>query len=123
MGTLSQPKEKGTQPVGERFRQSRVTTRLALGGAALAVLLAGAMLVSLSVGPVEIPPGHVLSVLLDRLGLGGATHTETERLVLEQLRLPRILVGALVGMGLGVAGATMQGLFRNPMARSEEHNV
>ena len=36
--------------------------------------------------------------------------------MIEQIRLPRIIVGASVGMALGVAGATMQGLFRNPMA-------
>ena len=36
--------------------------------------------------------------------------------MIEQIRLPRILVGVVVGVALGVAGATMQGLFRNPMA-------
>ena len=56
------------------------------------------------------------SVLFDNLGLDFASHTTTEGLVIEQLRFPRILVGALVGMALGVSGATMQGLFRNPMA-------
>jgi iron complex transport system permease protein len=65
---------------------------------------------------VGIPVSHVASIILEPINLDFATYTRTEELVIEQLRLPRIIVGALVGMALGVAGATMQGLFRNPMA-------
>ncbi len=72
--------------------------------------------VSVSVGPVEIPLGHVVSVLVSSLGIELAEYTETERLVIEQLRLPRVVVASLVGAALGVAGTTMQALFRNPMA-------
>ena len=98
------------------FRQWRVSTRLGVGLGVLlgVVLLVG--LVSLTQGPVEIPLGHVAAVLIAVVGLDGAEFTRTEQLVLEQIRLPRIVVGAIVGMALGVAGATMQGLFRNPMA-------
>ena len=97
-------------------RKTNVVARLILGVTVLLVLLVGVSLASLTMGPVNIPLTHVASVLFDNLGLDFASHTTTERLVIEQLRFPRILVGALVGMALGVSGATMQGLFRNPMA-------
>ena len=54
--------------------------------------------------------------MLAFVGFDAGEFTRTEQLVIEQIRLPRIVVGASVGMALGVAGATMQGLFRNPMA-------
>ena len=98
------------------YRQSGVVTRLAVGSSVLLLLVLATALASLSLGPVNIPVDHVASIILSFLGLDFATFGRTEQLVIEQIRLPRILVGALVGMALGVAGATMQGLFRNPMA-------
>ena len=98
------------------YRQSGVNTRLAIGSSGLGLLILAAALVSLSLGPVEIPASHVASIVLSFVGLDFADFGRTEQLVIEQIRLPRIVVGALVGMALGVAGATMQGLFRNPMA-------
>ena len=98
------------------YRQSGVNTRLAIGSSVLGLLILAAALVSLSLGPVEIPASHVASIVLSFVGLDFADFGRTEQLVIEQIRLPRIVVGALVGMALGVAGATMQGLFRNPMA-------
>ena len=73
-------------------------------------------MVSLTLGPIHIPLSHVAGVVLDQIGIHASGFTRTEELVIEQIRLPRIIVGGLVGMALGVAGATMQGLFRNPMA-------
>ena len=98
------------------YRQAGVNARLAMGGAALGLLIILGALVSLSLGPVHIPVGHVASIVLAFVGFEAGEFTRTEQLVIEQIRLPRIVVGASVGMALGVAGATMQGLFRNPMA-------
>jgi iron complex transport system permease protein len=100
------------------WRSSNISiiARLATASAVLGVLLLAAALASLSMGPVSIPVSHVASIILEPINLDFATYMRTEELVIEQLRLPRIIVGALVGMALGVAGATMQGLFRNPMA-------
>ena len=98
------------------WRHAGVTTRLTIGTFILVSLALPCALVSLNLGPVEIPPGHVASILLAHLGLESLAFSRTEQLVIEQIRLPRILVGAAVGMALGVAGTTMQGLFRNPMA-------
>lgn len=44
------------------------------------------------------------------------TDDETARLIIWEIRLPRILLGLVLGAGLGVAGAGFQGLFRNPLA-------
>ncbi|MBI2858654.1 MAG: iron chelate uptake ABC transporter family permease subunit [Chloroflexi bacterium] len=93
-----------------------ITRRLALASTVLVLLLVAATLVSLSMGPVKVALEHVASVLLSSFGLDLSAFTRTEQLVIEQLRLPRIIVGILVGMSLGIAGATMQGLFRNPLA-------
>ena len=98
------------------FRQAGIAIRLAGGGGFLTALALAAALISLSLGPVNIPTEHVASIVLSVVGIELADVSRTEQLVIEQIRLPRILVGAVVGMALAVAGATMQGLFRNPMA-------
>lgn len=61
-------------------------------------------------GAVDVPPGQVLAWLL-----GGGDDPRHGVVVLD-LRLPRATLGALVGAALGLAGAAMQGLFRNPLA-------
>jgi iron complex transport system permease protein len=78
---------------------------LALGiGALLAVIVA-----SLALGARDIHPGVVVSALLGQEQGSGAT------IVLE-LRLPRTVLGLVVGCALGLAGLVMQGLTRNPIA-------
>ncbi len=98
------------------YRTASVTARLAVGAGALGVLVLSAAIASLALGPLGIPVSHVAAIVLDRVGIDVADFTITEKLVVEQLRAPRILVGGLVGMALGVSGAALQGLFRNPMA-------
>ena len=98
------------------YRQSGVVTRLAASSCIILLLVLATALVSLSMGPVNISVDRVASIVLSYVGLDFAAFGRTEQLIIEQIRLPRIVVGALVGMALGVAGATMQGLFRNPMA-------
>lgn len=98
------------------IRQRSVSVRLAIGLSILSALALALGLISLSLGPVDIPVSQIASMALAGVGLDGAEFGRTEQLVIEQIRLPRIVVGAIVGMALGVAGAAMQGLFRNPMA-------
>ena len=93
-----------------------VVTRLVAASTILGVLWFGTALVSLSLGPFSIPIYHMVSIILEPISLELSSYSHTEELVITQLRLPRIIVGTLVGMALGIAGATMQGLFRNPMA-------
>jgi cobalamin transport system permease protein len=91
----------------------------ALGGAGIALVLA--LLAGVWVGALPLPPGAVVVTLLDRvLGPLGVTVPGalegTEAAVLMELRLPRVLLAALVGAGLAVSGAAYQGVFRNPLA-------
>ena len=80
--------------------------------------LAGAALLAVLVGPVRLAPGAVLAELAGRLPL---VHTSSglspqEAAILWQLRLPRVVLGGLVGAMLAMAGAAYQGVFRNPLA-------
>lgn len=79
-----------------------------LGG--LAALLALAFLMSLAVGAMPIPASEVLRALF---GLEADAQT---RAIVVGLRLPRAVLAVIVGAGLGVSGAALQGLFRNPLA-------
>lgn len=95
----------------------RQRTRGALVLAALPPLLALTVVLAVGRGAVPIAPLEVVSILLAPLGVAPlAPYTEVQASVVEAIRLPRVLLGALVGAGLGVAGAAMQGLFRNPLA-------
>lgn len=80
--------------------------------AVLATLLLAATLLSLGLGAIRIPPGRVLAVLLR----GGDPALARDAVVILDIRLPRTLLGLMVGGGLAVSGALMQGLFRNPLA-------
>jgi iron complex transport system permease protein len=80
--------------------------------------LAGAALAAVLVGPVPLDPGAVLVELAGRLPLVD-THSglsRQEAAILWQLRLPRVVLGGLVGAMLALAGAAYQGVFRNPLA-------
>jgi iron complex transport system permease protein len=83
---------------------------------ALVLLMLVVALLSVALGPVTIPPGEVLRVIGARLGLPVGEITPQHVAVIETIRLPRTLLGLLVGAALAVAGAAMQGLFRNPLA-------
>ena len=81
--------------------------------ALLVVLVAG-----VAAGSVFVPPGDTLAILAHRLlGLDlGTTWTQAEETIVVDLRLPRVLTAMTVGAGLAVAGATFQGVLRNPLA-------
>jgi iron complex transport system permease protein len=83
----------------------------------LVLILLGAMLVvacviSLGVGPTGV---GLRDLWVYATGNGDSLSTQ-ERVILEAVRLPRTALGLLVGAGLAVSGAMMQGLFRNPLA-------
>lgn len=79
--------------------------------AGLGVLVLVAILLSLGLGAVRIAPARVLEILTP-----GAAEAGRDGLVVLNIRLPRTLLGLMVGAGLAVSGALMQGLFRNPLA-------
>jgi iron complex transport system permease protein len=85
--------------------------------AALVGLCLLLMLLSLGAGAFAIAPGRVADILLAKLGFGAADMLDSrEALVVLNIRMPRLLLGALVGAALAISGALMQGLFRNPLA-------
>ncbi len=83
--------------------------------ALLAGVLLAAVVVGVAIGAVWIPPGRAAWLLLSGPGTPGAS-ADPDALILWSIRLPRVIVAALVGAALAVAGAQMQGLFQNPMA-------
>src|SRR6266550_2744817 len=78
--------------------------------------LCAVMQLGISRGPVTIAPSHVAAIVLAPLTGRSANVPDTERLIVWQLRLPRVLIAALVGAGLSVSGAALQALYRNPLA-------
>ena len=68
---------------------------------------------ALMVGPVNIPPLTIFQILFN---ISPASWPPGYATIVIDIRLPRILLGALVGSALAVAGTTMQAIFRNPMA-------
>ncbi|MFW6384357.1 MAG: iron chelate uptake ABC transporter family permease subunit, partial [Halodesulfurarchaeum sp.] len=120
-------------------------TRTLAWSGLLAAILFGAVTASAGIGPVSIPAVEVLKVLLNQVALPAsvslspaATVTlgglsiplptvdyaslfafpvdRTASTIVWTVRMPRIVLGALVGFALAVAGSVMQGFFRNPMA-------
>lgn len=77
------------------------------------MLLAAAMLVCASLGVTDASFAVVIQTI--RHALAGAEPAATAEKVILNLRLPRIVLGALVGAGLAGSGAVMQGVSRNPL--------
>jgi iron complex transport system permease protein len=85
----------------------------------LLVLLVIVACVSLAVGQIPISFQNIIAVLCDGLGLHFITTgavTEEQKAVIWFIRMPRLIVGILVGCALGISGAVMQGVFSNPLA-------
>ncbi len=76
---------------------------------AMAVLVAVLFAGSLAVGPVLLPPLTVLGALVGHAD-------EAARIIVIEIRLPRAILSVLIGGSLGLAGASLQGLLRNPLA-------
>lgn len=105
-----------TRPlVGRVGRVRGRSVWLGLGGlAALGV----ALVLGVGLGSVAIPPNQTLAILARHLfGLDlGVTWAPATEAIVWDLRVPRVLTAMIVGTGLAVAGATFQGLLRNPLA-------
>jgi iron complex transport system permease protein len=75
------------------------------------------MLAGIGIGPVRIPPDVALAIVLSKAGLDVPTVvSQQQEVVLWIIRLPRVLLAALVGAALAVSGALLQAIFRNPLA-------
>nr|BFD94370.1 hypothetical protein KitaXyl93_57300 [Kitasatospora sp. Xyl93] len=102
-------------PPGGRSRRPEGTRPTWPAVTAAVVLLFALAALSLSVGAGEVGPGRVLDYLLNR---DGARADGRLALVVGDLRLPRTLTALLVGAALGVAGAQLQSVTRNPLAET-----
>jgi iron complex transport system permease protein len=121
--------------VSGRSRQSTVpvyaigtsSQRGALMLGVFSVVLVVIVLMGVGIGAVQINPDQVIGILLDefnrstglltRLGITvDIDFAERQRAVLMVIRLPRVVLGLLIGSSLAVSGAAIQGLFRNPLA-------
>lgn len=85
----------------------------------LIIILLVSFVFGISIGAVSIPPSEVVRILFSHIPgfdsylMAGLPEHET---IIMTLRFPRVVIAAMVGAGLALAGATFQGLFRNPMA-------
>jgi iron complex transport system permease protein len=87
-----------------------------IAGGVLAVLVTGVL--GLSIGAVSINPMRAIAESLDHLPLLNIQSglSEQQAAIVWELRLPRVVLALLVGAMLSVAGASYQGVFRNPLA-------
>ncbi len=79
-------------------------------------LLAAVMLGSVLLGAIDLGAGRVLAEIWAELTGGRSPLNTAEMAILWQLRVPRVLLGGLVGAALATSGAAYQGVFRNPLA-------
>jgi iron complex transport system permease protein len=91
--------------------------------AALVVALVVTVIVSLDIGYASISFSEILNILGKQIpflnsSINSASISPIAEAIILQIRLPRVLAGALVGAGLAAAGVIYQGIFRNPMADS-----
>ena len=70
---------------------------------------------SLAAGRYGIPFSHVLAILMSHVAPLEVSWSMPEQRVVELVRLPRVLAACLAGAGLAIAGAALQGVFRNPL--------
>lgn len=83
----------------------------------LIVLLVTVMILAAGIGAMRIAPAQVVAILLDKIGIHlSVPYDDGMANVLLYIRLPRVVMGALIGSGLAISGVAIQGLFRNPMA-------
>ncbi len=83
----------------------------------MAILTFLAMAAALSLGAIDIPLFDTIKILLNKVtgGLFGPPSEDYYNSIILKIRMPRILLCMLTGFSLGIAGAVMQGLLRNPL--------
>ncbi|TJW41811.1 MAG: iron ABC transporter permease, partial [Mesorhizobium sp.] len=99
-----------TAAEGDRSRRARIVILL------LCVGLAAAVLLSLTSGASDASAINALRDWLFGAMPGDEALSARDRLIVYDIRLPRVILGVLIGASLAVSGAVMQGLFRNPLA-------
>jgi len=122
IGSIEVPPQTVVDGFHVELARHTARVRWVIGGAT--VLLVLAALVSTATGAVAISVPKALAILGSALGLSlpasafglDLAFTAQQEAVLLSIRLPRVLMGIVVGAGLAMSGAVLQGLFRNPLA-------
>lgn len=84
---------------------------------ALGVGLVVALILSAGIGAVQVSPTDTLRIIAHHIGIyPGIAYSARDGIVIWSIRLPRVVLAALVGGALGISGASLQGMFRNPLA-------
>jgi iron complex transport system permease protein len=101
-------------PINPALRLTR-RTAMALGGGGALLL---SLLIAVSIGAVAVPLSTVWGVFANHLvpGLITPDWTPAREAIVWDIRFPRALLAALVGAGLGITGAALQSVTRNPLA-------
>jgi iron complex transport system permease protein len=99
------------------FRARRQTDLWGLG---LFVVLIVLMLASLTIGRYPVPFSEVVKIVFTTNPINAVgSYSNKEWVVVEIIRMPRVLLVTICGMGLALSGAAMQGVFRNPLVGPE----
>jgi iron complex transport system permease protein len=107
----------GRPDAGSDQADSRVGRSPGLAALAAAAVLLAALAAGVSVGPADIPLRTVADALMSHLPWHPVVSVSPIDLaIIWQIRLPRVLLGTLVGAMLAGGGAAYQGVFRNPLA-------
>ncbi|MEM9123522.1 MAG: iron chelate uptake ABC transporter family permease subunit, partial [Pseudomonadota bacterium] len=118
--TTPQNKSSGREGAADEEGQALAQRRIERGRlvvAGCAGLMVVAVTLGLALGPVAISPWDQILILLHGLGFVGEGAVDPVKVaVMEAIRTPRVVLGAAAGAALGLAGATLQGFFRNPLA-------
>lgn len=83
---------------------------------ALALALAGSIIVATTIGPVAIPPFEVWRIIMAHIAGDPSGSSLADDNIVWLIRLPRVLLAVVVGAGLAVVGTAMQAAVRNPLA-------
>jgi len=89
------------------------------------VIFVTVFILSVSVGSVDISFADTIRIVLKKmLGIGNiANIPESLSIIIQNVRIPRVILSALVGAALSISGTSMQGLLRNPLADSSTLGV
>ena len=104
-------REWSLQDAQEGEWYSRPVTAMALLAGSAAALIS-CITLSISVGAADVPLAEVGHAVFSY------NPSNTNHIIIHEVRLPRVVAGAMVGVAFAVAGAIMQGMTRNPLAGS-----
>jgi iron complex transport system permease protein len=107
-----------SQPVFHSYVTKRIVTRTRVFGvsALLLIILAVVSSVSMFVGPSGVGTSHVWNGILSLWSQSHPGLSDSEKIILLDIRLPRIIFAGIVGATLSIAGVVFQALLRNPLA-------